>query len=55
MSRVHGGLGIGLSIVRHLLELHGGTITAHSAGPGQGSTFVVRLPIARAESPAAAA
>jgi signal transduction histidine kinase len=55
VSRVHGGVGIGLSIVRHLLELHGGTITAHSAGPGQGSTFVVRLPIARAESPAAAA
>ena len=52
-SRVHGGLGIGLSIVRHLLELHGGTITAYSAGPGQGSTFVVRLPIARDESPAA--
>jgi signal transduction histidine kinase len=52
VSRVHGGLGIGLSIVRHLLDLHGGTITAYSAGPGQGSTFVVRLPIARDESPA---
>jgi diguanylate cyclase len=47
VSRVHGGLGIGLSIVRHLLELHGGTITAHSAGPDQGSQFVVSLPIAR--------
>lgn len=43
-SRIHGGLGIGLSIVRHLVELHGGTITAESAGTGQGSTFVVSLP-----------
>jgi diguanylate cyclase len=43
-SRVHGGLGIGLSIVRHLLELHGGTIAAQSAGPDQGSVFTVTLP-----------
>jgi diguanylate cyclase len=50
VSRVHGGLGIGLSIVRHLLELHGGTITAHSDGPDQGSLFVVSLPIARDEA-----
>jgi diguanylate cyclase len=53
-SRVHGGLGIGLSIVRYLMELHGGTITAHSAGPGQGSVFVVSLPAARDEQPALA-
>jgi signal transduction histidine kinase len=39
------GLGIGLSIVRHLVELHGGAIEAISAGPGEGATFVVRLPI----------
>ena len=42
------GLGIGLSLVRGLVELHGGSITAHSAGPGQGSTFVVCLPVADA-------
>lgn len=40
-----GGLGIGLTLVRQLVDLHGGTITAHSAGLGQGSTFRVRLPI----------
>jgi len=38
------GLGLGLSIAKHLIELHGGTITAHSAGDGQGSTFVVSVP-----------
>jgi two-component system, chemotaxis family, sensor kinase Cph1 len=43
-SRVHGGLGIGLSIVRHLLELHGGTINAQSDGPERGSVFTVSLP-----------
>jgi signal transduction histidine kinase len=43
-SRIHGGLGIGLSIARHLVELHGGTIAARSGGAGQGSTFVVTLP-----------
>lgn len=39
-----GGLGLGLSIVRHIVELHGGTVTAFSAGRGQGSTFAVKLP-----------
>ncbi|PQV63309.1 PAS domain S-box-containing protein [Abditibacterium utsteinense] len=43
-TRGHGGLGLGLSIVHHLVELHGGTIQAHSAGLQQGSTFVVQLP-----------
>ncbi|UFP93256.1 hybrid sensor histidine kinase/response regulator [Gloeobacter morelensis] len=44
-TRVHGGLGLGLSIVRHLVELHGGTATAASAGEGQGATFMVSLPL----------
>ena len=43
-TRRHGGLGLGLSIVRHLTEAHGGTITASSEGPTHGATFVVRLP-----------
>jgi signal transduction histidine kinase len=43
-TRVHGGLGLGLSIVRHLVELHGGTMDAYSDGDGQGSTFSVHLP-----------
>lgn len=44
-TREFGGLGLGLSIVRYLVELHGGTIDAQSMGEGQGATFVVRLPL----------
>ncbi len=45
LTRAHGGLGLGLAITRHLVELHGGTVTARSEGPGTGSTFRVRLPL----------
>jgi signal transduction histidine kinase len=48
-ERAQGGLGIGLSLCRRLVELHGGTITAHSEGLGQGSEFLVRLPALAAE------
>ncbi len=44
MSRAQGGLGLGLAIVRSLVEMHGGSVRADSAGPGQGATFVVELP-----------
>jgi CheY-like chemotaxis protein/anti-sigma regulatory factor (Ser/Thr protein kinase) len=44
-TRAHGGLGLGLSIVRHLVEGHGGTVTAESRGRDQGATFTVRLPV----------
>jgi CheY-like chemotaxis protein len=44
ISRRHGGLGLGLAIVRHLVELHAGAVEAFSAGEGKGSRFVVRLP-----------
>jgi CheY-like chemotaxis protein len=45
-TRHHGGLGLGLAIVRHLVELHGGTISAESGGAGHGATFTVSLPVA---------
>src|SRR5439155_27067867 len=45
LDRSHGGLGIGLTIVRRLVEMHDGRVEARSAGPGQGSEFVVRLPL----------
>jgi signal transduction histidine kinase/ActR/RegA family two-component response regulator len=48
-TRTHGGTGIGLALVRHLVELHGGSVFAESAGEGQGATFVVKLPLLVAE------
>jgi signal transduction histidine kinase len=45
LPRSEEGLGVGLTLARILVELHGGSITAHSEGPDQGSEFVVRLPI----------
>src|SRR5207248_8693615 len=45
-TRSHGGLGIGLTIVRHIIELHGGTVNAESAGEGRGATFTVTVPAA---------
>ena len=47
-TRAHGGLGLGLALVKHLVELHGGTVVAQSAGEGEGSTFVVKLPVSLA-------
>jgi diguanylate cyclase (GGDEF)-like protein len=45
LEHAHGGLGIGLAVVRALVESHGGHVEAHSPGPGEGSEFVVRLPL----------
>jgi CheY-like chemotaxis protein len=50
-TRSHVGLGLGLAIVRHLVELHGGTVEASSPGEGRGATFSVHLPLASARRP----
>jgi PAS domain S-box-containing protein len=52
MERSQGGLGIGLALVRQLVEMHGGQVEADSKGPGAGSRFTVRLPVSRAQAPA---
>ena len=54
-TRTHGGLGLGLAIVRHLVDVHGGTVSADSKGTGRGSRFMVMLPLAPAPRTEAAA
>ena len=53
-TRPHGGLGLGLTLVKQLVELHGGAVTAESPGAGQGATFTVKLPVSVTLVPAAA-
>ena len=55
LDRGEGGLGVGLTLARKLMTMHGGTVTASSAGPGRGSEFVVRMPLAPAAEEARAA
>ncbi len=55
LHRAQGGLGIGLTLAKNLIQLHGGSIEAHSEGAGRGSEFVVRLPLATSQAAAAAA
>jgi signal transduction histidine kinase len=54
-ARSEGGLGIGLTLAKRLVELHGGSITAKSDGPGRGSRFTVRLPAGTITTPRQAA
>ena len=51
-TRLYGGLGLGLALVKHIVELHGGTVHAESAGEGMGATFVVELPVSLGTTPA---
>ncbi len=53
MENAQGGLGIGLTLVKQVVEMHGGAVEAHSDGLGQGSEFVVRLPVFEHQQPAA--
>ncbi len=50
-TRAHGGLGLGLAIVRHIVELHDGTVEAHSDGPGKGARMTVRIPLQAPNAP----
>ena len=52
-ARANAGLGLGMAITKHLVELHGGTVTAHSDGPDRGTTFVVSIPSSGAGAPVA--